>query len=133
MCHKVSFPGSGDGSKLFVGYLHKVVQGSDVAKGPIFDHKITMTSEYARKTCLLNLQPPEVFEYRDKQYIGDSEHSVSVPDVQNAKINSTGQLKQRIGAAAAEIAPAMLQKVFRSVVERWSLCLDLQGGHIEMH
>ena len=40
------------------------------------------------------------------------------------KINSIEQLKQRIRAAAAKITPATLAKVFRSVVERWSLCLD---------
>ena len=49
------------------------------------------------------------------------------------KINSIQQLKQRIRTADAKITPAMLEKVFRSVVERWSLCLDVQGGHIEMH
>ena len=54
-------------------------------------------------------------------------------DVYQVKINSIQQLKQRIRAAAAKITPAMLEKAFRSVVEQWSLCLDVQGGHIEMH
>ena len=54
-------------------------------------------------------------------------------DVYQVKINSIQLLKQRIRAAAAKITPAMPEKVFRSVVERWSLCLDVQGGHIEMH
>ena len=49
------------------------------------------------------------------------------------KINNIQQLKQRIRAGAAKITPAMLEKVFRGVVERWSLCLDVQGDHIEMH
>ena len=54
-------------------------------------------------------------------------------DVYQVKINSIQQLKQRIRATAPKITPAKLGKVFRSVVERWSLCLDVQGGHIEIH
>ena len=53
-------------------------------------------------------------------------------DVYQVKINSIQQLKQRIRAAAAKFTPAMLEKVFRSIVERWSLYLDVQGGHIEI-
>ena len=54
-------------------------------------------------------------------------------DMYQVKINSIQQLKQWIRAAAAKITPAMLEKVLRSVVEGWSLCLDVQGGHTEMY
>ena len=54
-------------------------------------------------------------------------------DVCHVKRNSIQQLNQRIRAGAAKITPAMLGKVFRNVEKRWSLCLDVQGGHIEMH
>lgn len=53
--------------------------------------------------------------------------------VYQVKIRSTEHLTQRIRAAAAEITPDMLGQVFRSTVERWGVCLDMQGGHIEMY
>ena len=53
--------------------------------------------------------------------------------VYRVKIRSIQQLKQRIMAAAADITPETLQKVFRSAEERWQLCLDTQGGHVELY
>ena len=50
--------------------------------------------------------------------------------VYQVKINTIDQLKQRITAAVQQITPVMLNDVFRSTVERWGLCLDVQGGHI---
>ena len=53
--------------------------------------------------------------------------------VYQVKIHTLQQLKQRITAAVEEITPAMLNDVYRSTEERWGLCLDVQGGHIEMY
>ncbi|GBM96594.1 hypothetical protein AVEN_111417-1 [Araneus ventricosus] len=43
------------------------------------------------------------------------------------------QFKQRITASIKEITPAILRHVFWATVERWELCRDVQGGHIEMY
>ncbi|KAJ4432937.1 hypothetical protein ANN_15194 [Periplaneta americana] len=43
------------------------------------------------------------------------------------KIHCIEQLKHRIRAATTQITPAMLKKVFRSLVERWELCTEMQN------
>ena len=53
--------------------------------------------------------------------------------VYQVKVNNLQQLKGRITAAVEQITPAMLNDVFRSTEERWGLCRDVQGGHIEMY
>ena len=49
------------------------------------------------------------------------------------KINGLEQLKTRIFAAAEQITPDMLARVFRATEERWDMCFDLRGHHVEMY
>lgn len=42
-------------------------------------------------------------------------------------------LTQRFVVAAAEIIPTPLEKDFVFILESWGLCLEIQGGHIEMY
>lgn len=53
--------------------------------------------------------------------------------VYQVKINGLQQLKNRIYAAAEQITPDLLARVFRATEERWDMCLDLQGHHVEMY
>ena len=53
--------------------------------------------------------------------------------VYQVKINGLEQLKNHIFAAAEQITPDMLAKVFRATEERWGMCFDLRGNHIEMY
>lgn len=48
------------------------------------------------------------------------------------KINTIGQLKQRMTDSAAKRTPHMLADVFRAIQEKWDICLDLQDNHSEM-
>ncbi|KAJ9592346.1 hypothetical protein L9F63_001115 [Diploptera punctata] len=54
-------------------------------------------------------------------------------EVYRVKIQSIEHLRQRIFTAVARITPAMLERVFRATVERWGLCLDMQGEHVELY
>ena len=51
--------------------------------------------------------------------------------VYKVKIRDFQHLRWRISAAARTITPAMLQRVFRCTEERWQLCLDMEGNHVE--
>ncbi|PSN58196.1 hypothetical protein C0J52_06008 [Blattella germanica] len=53
--------------------------------------------------------------------------------VYQVKINGLEQLRNLIFAAAEQITPDMLARVFRATERRWDLCLDLQGNHVEMY
>ena len=49
------------------------------------------------------------------------------------KINCLEKLKNRIFAAAEQITPDMLARVFRATEERWDMCFDLRGHHADMY
>ena len=51
--------------------------------------------------------------------------------VYEVKIRDLQHLRERISAAVRTITPAMLQRVFRCTEERWQLCLDMEGNHVE--
>ena len=51
--------------------------------------------------------------------------------VNKVKIMDLQHLRERISAAVYTITPAMLQRVFRCTEERWYLCLDMEGNHVE--
>ena len=53
--------------------------------------------------------------------------------VYQVKMNGLEQLKNRIFAAAEQIMPDMLARVFRAIEERWDMCFDLRGRHVEMY
>ncbi|PSN55647.1 hypothetical protein C0J52_21821 [Blattella germanica] len=53
--------------------------------------------------------------------------------VYQVKINGLEQLRNRIFAAAEQITPDMLARLFRATERRWDLCLDLQGNHVEIY
>ena len=59
--------------------------------------------------------------------------ALSRPRCMSWKINSLEQLKNHIFAAAEQITPDMLARVFRATKERWDMCFDLQGHHVEMY
>ncbi|PSN44784.1 hypothetical protein C0J52_05563 [Blattella germanica] len=50
--------------------------------------------------------------------------------VYKVKINGLEQLRNRIFAAAEQIKPDMLARLFRATERRWELCLYLQGNHV---
>ncbi|PSN57782.1 hypothetical protein C0J52_07264 [Blattella germanica] len=50
--------------------------------------------------------------------------------VYQVKINGLEQLRNCIFAAAEQITPDMLARVFRATERRWDLCLYLQGTHV---
>ena len=49
------------------------------------------------------------------------------------KNNGLEQLKNRIFSAAEQMTPDMLARVFRATEERWDMCFDLRGHHVEMN
>ena len=53
--------------------------------------------------------------------------------VHQMKINGLEQFKNHIFAAAEQITPDMLTRVFRATEERWDMCFDLRGHHVEMY
>ena len=54
-------------------------------------------------------------------------------NVYQVKINGLEQLKTHIFAAAEQITPDMLARVFRPTEERWDMCFDLWGHYVEMY
>ena len=54
-------------------------------------------------------------------------------EVYTSKVNGLSDLRNRIGEAAGLITIQMLRSTFRSTAERWGMCFDLDGGHVEMH
>ena len=53
--------------------------------------------------------------------------------VYKVKIRELEHLRERVSAAVHTITPAMSQRVSRCTEERWQLCLDMEGNHIEFH
>ena len=51
--------------------------------------------------------------------------------VNKVKIRDLQHLRERISAVMRTITSAMLQRVFRRTEERWQLCLDMEGNHVE--
>ena len=54
-------------------------------------------------------------------------------EVYQVTINGLEQLKNPIFAAAGQITPDMLARVFRATEERWDMCFVLRGHHAEMY
>lgn len=52
--------------------------------------------------------------------------------VYRVKIRDVDQLKRRIRDAVRLITPDILERVFRHSVQRWEMCRDMRGGHVEM-
>ena len=50
-----------------------------------------------------------------------------------SKVNGLPELWNRIREATGQITVEMLQSTFRSTIEIWGMCFDLDGGHVESH
>ena len=54
-------------------------------------------------------------------------------EVHRVKIRDVDHVKCRIRDSVGLITPDMLERVFRhSLVDRWEMCRDIRGGHVEM-
>ena len=53
-------------------------------------------------------------------------------EVYRVKIRVVDHLKRRIRDAVGLITPDMLERVFRHSVDRWEMCRDMRGDHVEM-
>ena len=54
---------------------------------------------------------------------------------QGQGVSGENQWSGTIGifATAEQITPDMLPRVFRATEERWDMCFDLRGHHVEMY
>ena len=52
--------------------------------------------------------------------------------VYRTKVRDLADLTNRIREAVDSITPGMLANVFRCASERWQLCFEMEGGHVEL-
>ena len=52
--------------------------------------------------------------------------------VYRVKVRDVDHLKRRIRDTVGLITPDMPERVFRNSVDRWEMCRDMRGGHVEM-
>ena len=52
--------------------------------------------------------------------------------VYRTKVRDLANLTNRIREAVDSITPGMLANVFRYASERWQLCFEMEGGHVEL-